>query len=71
MMINGGVRMIICFEEKDRAAIENRGMTIIEAKRIMYTAVKVFQLIFNRLWDICKHIPEEQIEEFIRENGES
>lgn len=35
--------MVISFEEKDRAAIEARGMTVIEAKRVLYKAVEVFQ----------------------------
>lgn len=62
--------MVISFEEKDRAAIEAKGMMVIEAKRILYKAVDVFQSIFNKLWDICRNMSKEQIEQFLRENGE-
>ena len=62
--------MVISFEEKDRAAIEARGMTVIEAKRVLYKAVEVFQPIFNKLWDICRNMSKEQIEQFLREDEE-
>ena len=62
--------MAISFEEKDRAAIEARGMTVIEAKRVLYKAVEVFQPIFNKLWDICRNMSKEQIEQFLREDEE-
>lgn len=62
--------MVISFEEKDRAAIEAKGITIIEAKRVLYKVVEVFQPIFNKLWDICKSMDREQIEELLRKEEE-
>ncbi len=62
--------MVISFEEKDRAAIEARGMTVIKAKRVLYKAVEVFQPIFNQLWDICRNMSKEQIEELLRGEDE-
>ncbi len=65
------IRMIICFGEKDKAAIEARGMTVIEAKRILYKFIKVLCPVLNRLWDICKNMSKEEREEFLKENGVS
>lgn len=39
--------MVISFEEKDRAAIEAKGMTIIEYKRVLYR-IRVFHRIRNQ-----------------------
>ncbi len=63
--------MVIILDEKDKSKIEYKGMTVIEAKRILYKAVKVFQPIFDRLWDICKNIDKEQIEKLLKEQEES
>lgn len=63
--------MVIILDEKDKSKIESKGMTVIEAKRILYKAVKVFQPIFDRLWDICKNIDKEQIEKLLKEQEES
>lgn len=56
--------MIICFEEKDRAAIESTGNSIIEYKRyihnmqkILHDACKVldvFSLKFKKVYEIIK-----------------
>lgn len=62
--------MVISFEEKDRATIEAKGMMVIEAKRVLYKAVEVFQPMFNKLWDICKSMDREQIEELLRKKEE-
>lgn len=63
--------MVIILDEKDKSKIESKGMTVIEAKRILYKAVKVFQPIFDRLWDICKNMDKEQIEKLLKEQEES
>ncbi|MDE7444770.1 MAG: hypothetical protein K2N15_03585 [Lachnospiraceae bacterium] len=41
--------MVFYFEEKDRAVIEARGMTIIEFKRILYRAEKGFEYAYEVL----------------------
>lgn len=63
--------MVIVFDEKDKKAIEAKGMTVIEAKRILYKAAKVLQPIFDRLWDICKNMDKKQIEKLLRGQEES
>lgn len=63
--------MVFAFGEKEKAEIESKGITVIEAKRILYKAVKVFQPIFDRLWDICKNMDKEQIEKLLKEQEES
>ncbi len=63
--------MVIILDEKDKSKIESKGMTVIEAKRILYKAVKVFRPIFDRLWDICKNMDKEQIEKLLKEQEES
>ncbi len=60
--------MIIIYEEKDRTNIEASGMTLIQAKAILYKTAKVLLPVFQRLWDICKNMSKEQIEEFLKEN---
>lgn len=42
--------MVICFEEKDRASIEAKGMTIIEFKRILYRVNKNIK----HVWEILQ-----------------
>lgn len=39
--------MVISFEEKDRAAIEAKGMTIIEFKRYLYHMRDTYQVLSN------------------------
>lgn len=41
--------MVFYFEEKDRAVIEARGMTIIEFKRILYRTEKGFEYAYEVL----------------------
>ena len=42
--------MVISFEEKDRAAIEARGMKVIEFKRILYETGKDIE----HAWEVLK-----------------
>lgn len=42
--------MVICFEEKDRAEIETKGITIIEFKRILYKTGKGIEYV----WQVLK-----------------
>ena len=59
--------MIICFREKDREVIEAYGITIIEAKRILYKTIKML----TQLSDIFKKISGEQIAEILSRNDEA
>lgn len=42
--------MVISFEEKDRAAIESKGITIIEFKRILYRTEKGIE----HVWEVLR-----------------
>lgn len=46
--------MVICFEEKDRAMIEAREMTIIEFKRILYRTEKGIEYA----WEVLKEFAD-------------
>ena len=46
--------MVISFEEKDRAAIEANGITIIEFKRILYKTEKGIE----HAWEVLKEIAD-------------
>lgn len=52
--------MVISFEEKDRAAIESTGMTIIEFKRILYKVNGCFE----KIWEAAKKAAETIIDAF-------
>lgn len=45
--------MVISFEEKDRAVIEAKGMTIIEFKRIFYQRAKIIGNAWSTLLDFA------------------
>ena len=47
--------MVICFEEKDRAIIEAKGITVIEFKRILYNTGKCIKHVQEALTE-CGHI---------------
>ena len=48
--------MVLCYEEKDRIAIESTGMRIIEHKRMMYKLYSMLQKIFQTLSDRLQKI---------------
>lgn len=50
--------MVISFEEKDRAAIESTGMSIIEFKRIFYHRAKTACAVHVTLTDCVERIAE-------------
>lgn len=52
--------MIICFEEKDRAAIESKGITIIEFKRDLYK----FESNIRNAWENLKECADKVIKGF-------
>lgn len=41
--------MVLCYEEKDRTAIEAVGMKIIEFKRMIYKLSGIFQKVFRTI----------------------
>lgn len=65
--------MVIGFEEKDRAAIESKGVTIIEFKRVLYKNAKTVARRWDSLaecveyvlkaWDIFKKWFEELVDD--------
>lgn len=48
--------MVICFEEKDRVAIEAKGMTIIEFKHLLYQRAKAISKAYISLLDFANRI---------------
>ena len=58
--------MILAFTEEQKKDIEKRGMTVAQAKLLMQRFVKTMQPVFDTLWDICKGMSKEQIEEFLK-----
>lgn len=52
--------MVISFEEKDRAAIEATGMTVMQFKRALYKSVNAFK----KVWETAKEITEIIIDAF-------
>ena len=65
--------MVISFEEKDRAAIEAKGITIIEFKRVLYNNVKTVVTRWDSItecveyvlkaWDIFKRWLKELVDD--------
>ena len=45
--------MVISFDEKDRAVIEAKGMTIIEFKRLLYQREKIIRNAYGALMDFA------------------
>lgn len=46
--------MVISFEEKDKAVIEENGMTVIEFKRILYNRTELYNLVKDLTEKIVK-----------------
>ena len=62
--------MILAFTEKQKKKIEAMGMTVIQAKLGLHKFVKAINLVFDKIWDVCKHMSKEQIEEFLKVDEE-
>ncbi len=62
--------MVLAFTEDQKKEIEERGMTVIQEKLIFHRFVKAIKPVFNKVWDMCKNMSEEQIEEFLKPNEE-
>lgn len=57
--------MLIIFEEKDRKEIEATGRSIIEAKRIMYFAIRYFTGCWKEFLDNARRMNAEQKRDLI------
>lgn len=62
--------MILVFTEEQKKVIEARGMTVVEAKLLLYRFVKAIKPVFDKVWDMCKDMSKEQMEQFLKPDKE-
>lgn len=58
--------MVLAFTEEQKKEIEAREMTVIQTKLVLHRFVKAIKPVFDKVWDICKNMSREQIEEFLK-----
>ena len=58
--------MVLAFTEEQKKKIEARGMTVIQTKLVLHRFVKAIKPVFDKVWDMCKNMSREQIEEFLK-----
>lgn len=63
--------MIISFEEKDRKKIEQTGMTIIQAKRVLYRFGNFIQDVWDQLKKYINNISPEQRAKLLESLGDN
>lgn len=62
--------MVLAFTEEQKKEIEARGMTVIQTKLVLHRFVKAIKPVFDKVWDMCKNMSKEQIEEFLKPDEE-
>lgn len=62
--------MVLAFTEEQKKEIEARGMTVAQTKLVLHRFVKAIKLVFDKVWDMCKNMSKEQIEEFLKADEE-
>lgn len=62
--------MILAFTEEQKKEIEARGMTVAQAKLVLHRFVKAIKPVFDKVWDMCKNMSKEQIEELLKADKE-
>lgn len=62
--------MVLAFTEEQKKEIEARGMTVIQTKLVLHRFAKAIKPVFNKVWDMCKSMSKEQIEEFLKTDEE-
>ncbi len=62
--------MVLAFTEEQKKEIEARGMAVIQTKLLLHRFVKSIKPVFDRVWDMCKNMSKEQIEEFLKADEE-
>ncbi len=60
--------MVLAFTEEQKKEIEARGMTVVQTKLILHRFVKAIMPVFDKVWDMCKNMSKEQIEEFLKDD---
>lgn len=58
--------MVLAFTEEQKKEIEARGMTVVQTKLLFHRFVKAIKPVFDKVWDMCKNMSKEQIEEFLK-----
>lgn len=62
--------MVLAFTEEQKKEIEARGMTVAQTKLVLHRFVKAIKPVFDNVWDMCKGMSKEQIEEFLKPDEE-
>lgn len=62
--------MVLAFTEEQKKEIEARGMTVIQTKLLLHRFVKAIKPVFDKVWNMCKNMSKEQIEEFLKNDKE-
>ena len=62
--------MVLAFTEEQKKEIEARGMTVIQTKLVLHRFVKVIKPVFDKVWDMCKNMSKEQMEEYFKPDEE-
>jgi len=62
--------MVLAFTEEQKKEIEARGMTAIQTKLVLHRFVKAIKPVFDEVWDMCKNMSKEQIEQFLKPDEE-
>lgn len=62
--------MVLAFTEEQKKEIESRGMTAIQTKLVLYKFLKAIKPVLDKVWDMCKNMSKEQIEEFLKPDEE-
>lgn len=62
--------MVLAFTEEQKRKIEASGTMVIQTKLVLRRFVKAIKPVFDKVWDMCKNMSEEQMEEFLKPNEE-
>lgn len=63
--------MILAFTEEQRKEIEARGMTVIQAKKILYNAADWFSELWDKVRNIIKGMSAEDIRRILEQENDS
>jgi len=62
--------MVLAFTEEQKKEIEAMGMSVVQTKSILNRFAKAINPVFDKVWDMCKNMSKEQIEEFLKADEE-
>lgn len=62
--------MVLAFTQEQKKEIEASGMTVVEAKLLLHRFARTIKPVFDKVWDMCKNMSKEQIEEILKPDEE-